>query len=370
MTRPRPSQEHVLPADPHLDGLALMARDLRQASEASELVEHFYAIGSRVARVRFAGPTLVGMLTRAIRHLSHEPVDDADLTIDVWDSQTTGVPLSPLLQALVDALHGNPFALLTPRHEIAALSNDRVGATFELGSGVLTLYDQQSREAVYWVRDPPNLPYYERGAPFRTTFNWWLSARGMQCIHAAAVGTEKGAVLLTGKGGSGKSTTALACVSSSLKYLSDDYCAFSTTDDPEVFSLYNTGKLGDDVDLERQPHFAPWVVNPERTGDEKYLMYLAEQVPDRIIRRAPLRAIVMPRVTGMARPRLEPVSAAAALRALAPTSMFQLPGSTGDAFFRMAWLARTLPCYTLECSTDLAANTGLLEELVADLTSG
>ena len=361
--------EHELPSDPRLDGFALMERDLRRAQANSTISDRFYAIGPQVVRLRFAGPTLIEPLTRAIAHLNHGSVAEPDFTINVWDSQTTGVPLSPLLQALVDSLHGNPFALLTPRHEIAALCNERIDATFELGSGVLTLFDRQRNEAIYWVRDPPNLPYYERGAPFRTSFNWWLSPRGIQCVHAGAVGTEDGAVMLTGRSGSGKSTTSLACVTSSLKYVSDDYCAFSTAPEPEVFSLYNTGKLNDDDDLERQPHFAPWVVNPERSGDEKYVMFLAEQVPDRILRRAPLRAIVMPRIADTTHPGLEPVSAAATLRALAPTSMLQLPGSTGTAFSRMASLTRTLPCYTLECGPDLAANTAVLEELVGELTS-
>jgi hypothetical protein len=342
-----------------------MERDLRRATEVCDPLEHFYEIGSRIARLRFVGPTLVETLTRAIEHLRHEPVGSPDITINIWDSETTGVPLSPLLQALIDSIHANPFGLLTPRHEIAVLSNDRVAATFELGSGVLILFDRQRNEVVYWVRDPLNLPYYERGAPFRTAFNWGLARHGVQCIHAAAVGTEQGAILITGRSGSGKSTTALACITSSLKYLGDDYCAFSTADDPEVFSLYNTGKLNDDADLERQPHFAPWIVNPERTGDEKYVMYLGEQVPDRIIRRAPLRAIVIPQITKTTRPRLQPTSSAAAMRALAPSSMFQLPGAADDALFRMAWLSRTLPSYTLECGPDLAANTAVLEEFVA-----
>jgi hypothetical protein len=99
-------------------------------------------------------------------------------------------------------------------------------------------------------------------------------------------------------------------------------------------------------------------------------MYLGEQVPDRIIRRAPLRAIVMPQITKTMRPRLEPTSPAAALRALAPSSMFQLPGAAEDALVRMAWLARTLPSYTLECGPDLAANTAVLEEFVGILTPG
>ena len=48
--------------------------------------------------------------------------------------------------------------------------------------------------------------------------------------------------------------------------------------------------------------------------------------------------------------------------------MFQLPGATGDSLFRMASLARSLPCFTLECGPDLAANTAVLEELVDELT--
>ena len=39
-------------------------------------------------------------------------------------------------------------------------------------------------------------------------------------------------------------------------------------------------------------------------------MFLADHVPERILHRAPLRAIVMPRVTETSQPRLEPLSAA------------------------------------------------------------
>jgi hypothetical protein len=359
----------ALPTDPDLDGLALMQRDATRAGERTGRIERSFAIGHHVARLRFAGPALVEPLTRAIAHLSVEgaPTGGTDLTVDVWDSDTTGVPLSPLLRALVDSLHGNPFALLSSRQEIVALSNDRVAATFELGSGVLTLFDRERNHAIYWVRNVVELPYYERGAPFRTTLNWWLSQKGIQCVHAAAVGTPEAALLLTGKGGSGKSTTALACIGTPLSYIGDDYCAISTNDGPEVFSLYNTGKFRDDADVRRQPRFEPWIVNPERSGDEKYLMYLAESAPDQLLTRAPLAAIVLPHVTGETKPRLEQVGSAAALKALAPTSIFQLPGAASNAFVQMAALAKSLPCYSLACGTDLAATTDVLAELVGRL---
>ena len=147
-----------VPSDPRLDAYALLARDQRLAMEASAVIEQYFSIGPHVARLRFAGTTLVDPLTQAIAHLRREPVVDPGLTINIWDSETTGVPLSPLLRALVDAMHGDPFSVLTPRHEIAVLCNDRIAATFELGSGVLTFFDRQENEAIYWVRDPTNAP--------------------------------------------------------------------------------------------------------------------------------------------------------------------------------------------------------------------
>ena len=107
MKRSRSSETYELPSDPSLDGLALIERDLRRATEVCDPVEHFYELGSRIARLRFVGPTLVEPLTRAIGHLRHERVGSPDLAINIWDSETTGVPLSPLLQALIDSIHGH-----------------------------------------------------------------------------------------------------------------------------------------------------------------------------------------------------------------------------------------------------------------------
>ena len=41
-----------------------------------------------------------------------------------------------------------------------------------------------------------------------------MSDRNLQYVHAGAVGNKNGGILLVGKGGSGKSSTALACLKS------------------------------------------------------------------------------------------------------------------------------------------------------------
>ncbi|MCA8903296.1 MAG: hypothetical protein KDA43_00310, partial [Hyphomonas sp.] len=63
--------------------------------------------------------------------------------------------------------------------------------------------DTDTGEAVFWVNRPSDLPYWTIGSPFRTIFHWWMETRGAQLIHAACVGYNDRAVLITGKGGVG-----------------------------------------------------------------------------------------------------------------------------------------------------------------------
>ena len=62
-------------------------------------------------------------------------------------------------------------------------------------------------------------------------------------LHAAAVGTADGGVLIVGRGGVGKSTTALACLAAGMKYVADDYLVVQLDPEPRAFQLYGTAKL-------------------------------------------------------------------------------------------------------------------------------
>jgi hypothetical protein len=69
----------------------------------------------------------------------------------------------------------------------------------------------------------------------------------------------------------------------------------------------------------------------------------------------PLRALLLAVVTGETETRVRPASAAASLAALAPTTVFQLPGDGAEAFARLGALVRNIPSHRLELGTDLAA---------------
>ena len=361
-----PERDSADNAGLELDAVRLMQRDIRYARSVADTTDRYFRIGDGVARFRFIGGDSLPLMTRAIAHLACEPVESPDMTAWVWDTSSAGVTLSPVLQYFADS---SGALTLSPRQELKPLTTSRLRTTVQGWDGQMTMYDSVGREAWVWIDDPTKLPLWDHGAPFRSLLNWWLADRGKHCIHAGAVGTEEGAVILTGKGGSGKSTTALACIGSNLGYISDDYCVLSAGAKPEVFSLYNSGKLRDEVDLVRQPRFRSWVVNDERVREEKHLMFVHENAPEAILPRAPLRAVILPTVTP-ATPVLRRVPAGPALLALAPTSLLQLPGAGGSALGMMADLVRRIPCYRLETGDDIAALPPLITKLLDELNVG
>jgi hypothetical protein len=59
-----------------------------------------------------------------------------------------------------------------------------------------------------------------------------------------------------------------------------------------------------------------------------------------------------------------PISPVEALKALAPSTLFQLIGASQKDLRAMAELVRKVPCYRLELGTDLAAIPRAIEQLL------
>ncbi|MBN2083949.1 MAG: hypothetical protein JW748_01905 [Anaerolineales bacterium] len=93
--------------------------------------------------------------------------------------------------------------------------------------------------------------------------------------------------------------------------------------------------------------------NPAELAKEKALLYIHDHMPDRMVAEVPVRVILLPRVTGLPETRLRPASPTVALRALAPSSLFQLPGTGRSEFLVLADFVKRVPSFHLELGTDL-----------------
>ena len=306
------------------------------AAAVGGAIDRFYAIGGYTIRLRFAGRALLPCLTRALAHLSAKPTSTPALTIDILDSASTGMTVTR-----------PPWQVANPngRGEILGFNDRRIRGSCQTGVDYCSLLDVSQDQAIYWLSDYRDIPYWECGAPLRVILHWWMGERGLHFVHAAAVGTRTGGVLLGGRGGSGKSTTALAGLDGGLTYVSDDYCLISLNPAPHAHSLYSSAKLNAD-NVERFPRLAATVSNADRLDSEKAVLYLHERYADRIATTFAIRAVLLTRVTGRPDTRLSPATAAEGLKAIAPSTIFQLPGAGLREFQALARLVREVPVLT------------------------
>jgi len=320
-------------------GMFARLETLHRAATGAVGRERWYGIAGRPVRVVGAPGPLFDRLAPAVAHLeTRPPAGEAELTVLVWDLASAGqtLPASTLLP--------RPGAALGP-----VLTTERF--LFTLFQSTLSFYDRDRRLALYCVSDAGRFPVYEAAGPLRFILRWWAADHGLHLVHSAAVGTAAGGVLLTGPGGSGKSTSALACMADGLLYAGDDYVLVEPAP-PFVHGLYASAKL----DWEHRahvPHLLPDPVNPP-SSEEKACAFLSDTAGAQLSEGFPLRAVFLPSVAGQGATTVVPISRARALRALAPATLLQLPGSSADDFTALAELARALPCFELRLGSDLS----------------
>ena len=206
--------------------------------------------------------------------------------------------------------------------------------------------------ALTWTADAAALPEWEDSCPLRDILHWHSCGADWLLLHAACVGAEGAGALLTGAGGSGKSTTTAACVLAGMATTGDDFVLVHPQPPPRAHALFDTIKL-DEVSLAALPSWRRAVANPARPGDQKARLHLGHARPDALARDGlALRAVLLPHVAGAARTRIAPASRAEALRALAPSTMFLLRGGAAAGMAKIGALLRALPAFRVALGTD------------------
>lgn len=316
------------------------------ATALGEQTYRHVVAGSRLD-LSFAGNRLAPLLISAFEHLpkterKENTSIESGLKVVFWDSGSSGVEL--------------PLALPeTGDEQTRYYLSDDIKLAIAAGGNLCVILNLPRREAVYWLRDTQRIPGYERAAPARVAFHWWFASIGAQLVHAAAVAFQGEAILLVGKSGAGKSTTSLRCMEAGFEFLGDDYCLLTMGTTPGIHSLFGSAKLVPDNLEARLPVLAGHAVNAdelERAEYDKAIVFPAQRMSGPMGSSRPIKAIVLPRLSNRVQSVLRPVSPGQALKALAPSSLLQMPGLDQQAFSTLARLVRSFPCYELVLGSD------------------
>jgi hypothetical protein len=184
----------------------------------------------------------------------------------------------------------------------------------------------------------------------RMLLHWFCETTGLVLVHAAAVGWDSRAVLLAGRGGTGKSTTAMLAVQSGFSFLGDDYVILDNARGPAVLSTYNSVKFRWEM-LERLPLAGKLSVNDPQ-ADEKGYFYMDKTHPDSLAIKLPLKAILLPAIERRSKTTFVRFPSTKGLLSLAASSIFQMPGSGRLTLKRLADILRDTPVYQMSLGTD------------------
>jgi hypothetical protein len=219
-------------------------------------------LSSQAAGSKFVQETVLNFLSNEIKNSEKLDIKIANTRIRIHTtSQELRDFIYPALQWQADCSENNPdieiFALDGPEavklpwsieeyvegNRLRGLESGTVLASFDIKYKILSIFDRNTNQGIFWTPSPDNLPEWEFGAPLRNILTWALIDSGLHLIHAAAVGKKGIGVLLCGLGGAGKSTTTALCLQNGFMTTGDDYCAISLSNSAKVYGIYGLLKL-------------------------------------------------------------------------------------------------------------------------------
>lgn len=311
-----------------------------QAAVREGIVSRHRSVAGHNLRLDIVGPSIFSSIVPAFLPLRDMAVSPASGHLRIWADADYLYPTHNGGSSVIRLPQGGILAFHSPQLAAEALMND----------GRMVLWGTPETFANGDIV----------AHPASIAMAAWLAQRGTVTLHVAAVGTKAGAALLVGRGGGGKSTTALACAAAGMKILGDDICAVTTDGRPEVHSLYGTAK----VTRDSEEHLAlvaesPWA----RTSKDKRVLALNE---DSLMASAPITAIiVLTKSRGRSRPL--PLSRNEVMRAMAPTALPAAIGSYPLAQWLrcVAVLTRDVPGFLINIDWDLKGVVGSVTDALA-----
>jgi len=262
------------------------------------LHESFYMFGGQYVRMRIVGHEMARHVIQPFSHLRADVVEagNPELTVDLWDESETEV------HCQVSSRNGDA----AQRKVTAVFSDGRfVGQQLR---NVLTVYNDSTQRIISSVAWGDELSSYERWKPLARPLLEWHNNQSVQVIHSALVAQNDNGILFVGKSGSGKSTSALACLSAGFNFLSEDFVGLQKLNDGSFVghSLYNSVFLSPDH-LARFPALLPYVMEG-MPHEEKCAVVLSQVFPERLERVVPIRALVLPRIVDATESKVRPAT--------------------------------------------------------------
>lgn len=333
---------------------SMLVSDLRKmAANAKYTVDNCFVVDEKEIRICCVDFQPSELLFSSIRHLFHSAENKADCETYYCFLKDTDALLAFLPEQLAR----------TKGRYVYNGDDGRFAVSAEFG--FFSLYSAVNNETYIWLCKDKDLLEVYITHPFRMELGWWAQRNGYVFLHSAAVGTEGKGVLISGAGGSGKSTLSMSVLLSGMDFLSDDYLLVKKEERPLAIRIYGTGYLKQDM-LAKLPEYRRGVL--WSSGERDKSLISLNIFGKRIVDTLPLHAIIIPHI---AHAELPVISRNPDVRKLIPllssTSYQNRELKNRTVFFGMMQLLRNLPAFDFKLTDDIRRNAEYLKEWVEKL---
>lgn len=253
-----------------------------------------------------------------------------------------------------------------PRMFHAILAQHGLRAAYPYSEGVWQIFDDRSNFGVLLVRDLSALPAWDSGAPFRQHIHWLLQQSRQRLTHASTLGVDGKGVLFLGNSGAGKSGMCLAGVAHGLQTVGDDYVALSFGQEVTARPLYSIIKQ-DRFGLSCVAGLAERTAHLDENWKGKVELDPTLFFPDAFTASMRIDAVLLPKISGLAEPRLTAAPKGNAMRALMRSNLHQFPGEPENGMVDFGAMIRQLPVAEIELTPNFKNNAGAVRTFIKSL---
>ena len=319
---------------------------MQMSDKHTSRCEYYFYFAGHPVKMKIIGDVLARQIVRPFSHLgSPHTFTECELKIFLWDEQQTDLYSTQKTYDLGTRweAHDGIFSV--------SKNGRYIGFWYHHS---LTILDRKKGIIVGYRKKDKPLSRYEISKPFFVLLSVWYYDRGIQFLHAGLVSYKGQGILFPGKGCSGKTTSALACVDNGFQYLGDDFVGFKITDNFfRGYSIFNSACVADHH-IKHFPGFAPFASKDELRVEDKLTLFLSEIPRCEVISNTPITAIAMPKIIDCENSSIIKASPLETLLRLAPSTMFfTIPRPDQEALDRMATLVKGVNAYWLKIGSNL-----------------
>lgn len=307
-------------ADRLLDVVQQRFEIIRQARGGAGCGTRSFTLPGHALTVEHAGQAVADALTLAFGHRACVAGSATGVALNWRIADASGIDGLPAQPEPPGPLH--PLGSLHRNHDNSVLIERR--------RGFVTTFDVAAMELITIVDGIGSIDTDLAAKPLLRFLLPLMMRQEIVLCHAALLGGGERGLLVTGKGGSGKSTISAAALVGGAAFCSDDFVALERVGDALVGHCLYASIMLNGGHIDRFPALSRQAVRFRTDIFAKHMVPIAAAFPAQLRASLTIEAVAVPAIVATPESLLVSGNRSDMLRAVAPTSVFSSPWREAD----------------------------------------